>query len=125
MINKVDGKNKGHIFKDGIGRKYGIYVAFIVLFVGMSIARPNTFFTVSNQLNILRQISINGILAIGMTFVIISGGIDLSVGSILAYSAIVATSFAHPNTYPLFVPLMIALGYSLNKLTKMVPGTKK
>ncbi len=43
MINKVDGKNKGHIFKDGIGRKYGIYVAFIVLFVGMSIARPNTF----------------------------------------------------------------------------------
>jgi ribose transport system permease protein len=47
------------------------------------------FLTVSNILNILRQVSIIGIVSVGMTYVIISGGIDLSVGSILALSAII------------------------------------
>lgn len=53
--------------------------------------------------------SINGILATGMMFVIISGGIDLSVGSIVALSGVVAASFAHPGEYPLIVPLVLAL----------------
>lgn len=89
--------------------KYGILLAFIILFIVMGAMRPATFLTVSNQLNILRQISINGIMAIGMTFVIITGGIDLSVGSMLAYSSIVACSFAHPGEYPLIVSIAIAL----------------
>jgi ribose/xylose/arabinose/galactoside ABC-type transport system permease subunit len=46
--------------------------------------RPDTFLTVDNFLNVLRRSSVYGIVAIGMTFVIISGGIDLSVGSMLA-----------------------------------------
>ena len=46
------------------------------------------FLTVSNLLNVLEQTSINAIVAVGMTFVIISGGIDLSVGSVLALSGI-------------------------------------
>ncbi len=44
-----------------------------------------------------------------MTFVIITGGIDLSVGSLVALSAVVATSFAHPGAYPLVVPLLLGL----------------
>ena len=47
------------------------------------------FLTVSNLLNIAQQTSINAIVAVGMTFVILSGGIDLSVGSIVALSGVV------------------------------------
>ncbi|MCP1103492.1 ribose/xylose/arabinose/galactoside ABC-type transport system permease subunit [Aequitasia blattaphilus] len=89
--------------------KYGILIAFLMLFAVMGILRPSTFLTVGNQLNILRQVSINGIMAIGMTFVIITGGTDLSVGSMLAFASIVACSFAHPNEYLVFVPIIVAL----------------
>jgi ribose/xylose/arabinose/galactoside ABC-type transport system permease subunit len=89
--------------------KYGILIAFLLLFIAMGAIRPATFLTLSNQLNILRQISINGIMAIGMTFVIITGGIDLSVGSMLAYASIISCSFAHPNQFPVIVPILIAL----------------
>lgn len=88
--------------------KYGIYLAFLCLCILLSIASP-AFLTPMNVLNVLRQISINGIIAIGMTFVIITGGIDLSVGSIVALSAVTACSFAHPDTYPLIVPIGIGL----------------
>jgi inositol transport system permease protein len=57
----------------------------------------------------LRQVSINGILAIGVTFVIIAGGIDLSLGSVLALTGVVAASFAHPGTYTLIVPVMLGI----------------
>lgn len=89
--------------------KYGIYVAFILLILVLSISSPY-FLRTGNLLNILRQISINGIIAVGLTFVIISGGIDLSVGSVVALSAVIATSFAHPGEYPLIVPLLLGLG---------------
>ena len=52
----------------------------------MSILNPS-FLDLSNLLNLLRQISINGLIAFGMTFIILTGGIDLSVGSILALSS--------------------------------------
>ncbi|MGH7950502.1 MAG: ABC transporter permease [Limisphaerales bacterium] len=74
----------------------------------MAITSP-PFRTLSNTENILQQISVNGIMAIGMTLVIITAGIDLSVGSVLALSAVVATSFAHPGTHPLIVPIMIGI----------------
>jgi len=89
--------------------KYGILIAFLALFIVMAAMRPHTFLTINNQLNIVRQVSINGIMAIGMTFVIITGGIDLSVGSMLAYASIVACRFAHPGEYPIIVPIVIAL----------------
>ncbi len=71
---------------------YGIVLAFIVLCTVLSLANEN-FLTWGNWVNILRQTSINGILAIGMTYVILTKGIDLSVGSLLAVSGIVAASF--------------------------------
>nr|AFW03797.1 sugar ABC transporter permease component [Candidatus Sodalis pierantonius str. SOPE] len=58
----------------------------------------NYFLSNENMLIVLRQISINGILAIGMTFVIITAGVDLSVGSVLALSGIVAARFATTNS---------------------------
>ncbi|MGE5573883.1 MAG: ABC transporter permease [Clostridia bacterium] len=63
--------------------KYGSLYALILLFVVSSLASPY-FLQLQNILNILRQVSYTGIIALGMTFVIISGGIDLSVGSMTA-----------------------------------------
>lgn len=64
--------------------KHAIFIALAVLFVISAILSP--YFTrIQNLLNILRQVSYVGIIALGMTFVIISGGIDLSVGSLIAF----------------------------------------
>jgi len=86
--------------------KYGILLVLLVIVLILSVVSP-VFFSTRNLLNILRQISVNGIIAVGVTFVIISGGIDLSVGSIVAIAGVIATSFAHPGDS---VPLAVLLG---------------
>jgi inositol transport system permease protein len=88
--------------------KYGILIALLVICVILSIATPY-FFTIQNLVIVLRQVSVNGILAIGVTFVIIAGGIDLSLGSVVALTGVVAAGFAHPGAYPLIVPLLTGL----------------
>ncbi len=65
-------------------------LALLLLLLALGIARPDSFLTVDNGMNVLRQISINLCLSIGMTMIIVSGGIDLSVGSVLALSGAVA-----------------------------------
>ncbi|WP_180554450.1 ABC transporter permease [Staphylococcus haemolyticus] len=62
------------------------FIGLILLIIVVSILNPS-FLDLSNFLNLLRQISINGLIAFGMTFIILTGGIDLSVGSILALSS--------------------------------------
>lgn len=83
---------------------------FIVIGLGLvlSIISPN-FLTTTNLLNVLRQISINGILAIGMTIVCLTGGIDLSVGSIVAFSGILAAGMLRDKNYPIVLVLLIAI----------------
>jgi ribose/xylose/arabinose/galactoside ABC-type transport system permease subunit len=88
--------------------KYGIYFAFVLL-VGVLAVTSRPFRTLSNIENILQQISVNGIIAVGMTLVIITAGIDLSVGSVLALSAVVAASFAHPGEHSLIVPVAVGI----------------
>ena len=68
------------------------------------------FLTEKNIINVLRQVSYNGVIAVGMTFVIITGNIDLSVGGVVGLAAIVACDFAHPGEYPLIIPILVALG---------------
>jgi ribose transport system permease protein len=70
-------------------RKFQSLLALALMVVGLSLAADN-FFTVSNGLNVLQQICANLCLSIGMTIIILSGGIDLSVGSMLALSGAVA-----------------------------------
>jgi putative xylitol transport system permease protein len=72
--------------------QYGIIIAFLLLCVALTFLNKY-FLTPENITNILLQTSINGILAMGMTLVILTGGIDLSVGSVLAFSSIVAATF--------------------------------
>lgn len=90
-------------------KKTSIFWALLVLVIVMSVLSP-TFLKARNLANIVKQISINGILAVGMTIVIITGGIDLSVGSIVALSSIMAAMFAKgADAYPLIVPVTLAV----------------
>src|SRR6476469_236090 len=70
-------------------QRFQSLIALVLMFVALSLA-SDKFLTLDNGLNVLRQISINLCLSIGMTMVILSGGIDLSVGSVLALSGAVA-----------------------------------
>lgn len=88
--------------------KYGLLLAFVGIGVALSILTPQ-FLTVQNLTIIVTQVSINALLAFGVTFVIITGGIDLSIGSMVAVTGVVAASLAHPDTYPVAVPLLAGL----------------
>lgn len=69
-------------------RRYGIGLVMLGLILILTIASP-TFRTRGNVISILLQVSLNGLLALGMVFVITAGGIDLSVGSMLALSSVI------------------------------------
>lgn len=87
-------------------RKYGLLLALLLLVVILSFI-SKTFFTAHNLMNVVRQISINGLIALGMTFVILTGGIDLSVGSLVAVSGVIAGSILNNNPEQ-FIPAAIA-----------------
>ncbi len=85
-------------------------VVLVVFCVVIALLNPR-FLTVSNLLNILRQTSINSVIAVGMTFVILTGGIDLSVGSVLAIAGAVAASMiARGNNTYLTIIAALAIG---------------
>ncbi|MCI9622409.1 MAG: ABC transporter permease [Lachnospiraceae bacterium] len=109
-MNKEIGRDTGNRVKIGaILGKYGVYIALLVLFVSLSIA-SSSFLTVTNIFNILKQNSVYGILAVGMTFVIVTGGIDLSVGAIVAMSACFAASLAQDGTTtPIFAAILVGV----------------
>jgi putative xylitol transport system permease protein len=95
-----------------IVQEYGIFLAFLLLVAILSVS--NEFFlTPGNISNVLLQTSINGVLAIGMTFVILTRGIDLSVGSVVALAGMVSASFVTSSAtagiagapYPMVVAL--------------------
>ena len=92
---------------------YGMYIAFVILVVALAIASP-AFLTFTNIINILRQISVIGIIAIGMTFVIATGGIDLSVGAIVALVGVISTSLVVEGSgTPLIVSVLAGVGVGL------------
>ncbi|MCJ7687929.1 MAG: ribose ABC transporter permease [Clostridiaceae bacterium] len=87
--------------------KYKSLIGLLILCIGISIITPR-FFSLGNITNVLTQVSVNAIIAIGMTFVILTGGIDLSVGSILAVSAAVAASIMK-STGNIYLSIIAAL----------------
>ena len=87
--------------------EYFIFVIFIALVVVLTCLKPS-FIQPANLVNILKQASINGILAFGMMFVIIAGGFDMSVGSTVAFTGILAAMLGQ-GQYPIFVPLIVAM----------------
>jgi ribose/xylose/arabinose/galactoside ABC-type transport system permease subunit len=89
------------------GRRAGTLAGLAGLCVLLWILTPH-FLTVSNLLNVLEQTAINAVIAVGMTYVIVSGGIDLSVGSLLALSGVVLGTLLHAG-----VPVPVAIGLGL------------
>ena len=77
------------ILSGSVGRNLGLVLALLVLVIVGAATAPDTFLGLSNVMVILRQASIVGVISIGMTLVIIAGGIDLSVGSVLGLASVV------------------------------------
>lgn len=97
----------------------GIVIALAALCLDLAIASP-VFLTTSNFLNVFQQISINFVVAVGMTFVIISGGIDLSVGSNIALSGLLMGIMM--KNYNVSVPLTIIICILISVLIGLVNG---
>src|SRR5438105_6785174 len=79
----------------------GPLIGLVVLCIFFSFSTSGAFLSIRNALNVLDQVTVLGILSIGMTAVIISGGIDLSVGSILAFATMVTGWLSHDCGLPL------------------------
>ena len=92
---------------DEIFVKWGIYIALLLLVILMALIAPN-FFSVKNGLNIAQAVSINAVIASGMTVVILTAGIDLSVGSIVAASG-VATVLLLNGGVPTVIAALVAI----------------
>lgn len=108
-IEQKDSRKKEmtmHILK-----KYGIFIILILLIILMTILTPH-FLTATNLLNIVRQMSIIGIIAIGVTPIIITRGIDLSSGSLIALISVVVAMTAQADM-PIIFPILAGLGAGL------------
>lgn len=84
------GKSKTKNVMTAAVNKLSSIMALLIVVVIVSVLIPQSFLTTSNMINVVRQMSTNGILTIGMTIVIITGGIDLSIGSVLAVSGTIS-----------------------------------
>lgn len=91
---------------------YGILIIFAAILIFLSLASPN-FLTLDNLLNVVRQSSIIGIIALGMTFIMITAGIDLSVGSVVGLAGMVFAMLAPSSGNALWIPLLAGLGVGL------------
>lgn len=102
----------------GVTQKLGPLLGLIILMVIVSVLNPS-FLEPLNILNLLRQVSINALIAFGMTFVILTGGIDLSVGSILALSSAFVANMMVAGFDPI---LAIIAGVALGGVMGVING---
>jgi ribose transport system permease protein len=103
------------LLSGSVGRNLGLILALAALFVVGAITAGDRFTNIDNILVILRLASIIGVISIGMTFVIIGGGIDLSVGSVMGLASVVATlsavqAAAESSTWVVMVFVALAVG---------------
>lgn len=104
------------------GRNIGLVIALIALIIVGAVTSGDRFTSIDNLLTIMRLASVTGVLAIGMTFVIIGGGIDLSVGSVLGLASVVATLAAVQLAAESFWPLMIIVALAVGLAAGVING---
>lgn len=116
LKNEMSDSVMGAAKKPGIGSvgaqwvfRYGMVLALIALIVVTAILDPS-FLQTNNLLNLLRQWAPPGLMAVGMTFVIISGGFDLSVGGTYAAAAVLSASLALQMPIPVAIALSVLMG---------------
>lgn len=101
-------------------QRFGLLFSFALLVLGLSLL-SDRFLQVSNQINVLRQASINGVVSVGMTLVILTGGIDLSVGSVLALAAVIAADLMKQGTsVPVAVAVALGVGAGLGMINGLI-----
>lgn len=101
-------------------RQYGLILALIVIFVVFSFS-SEFFLTSSNLMNVVRQMAVTAIVAVGMTFVVITGGIDLSVGSTVAVSGVMAADVLVRTGSPVMALLTgVAVGFLVGAFNGLV-----
>jgi ribose/xylose/arabinose/galactoside ABC-type transport system permease subunit len=83
-------------------RRYGLLAVMAVFCLLVAFVEPS-FITPRSGVILMRQIAINAVLAVGVTLVLLTGGVDLSLGSVVALAGVVAASCAHPGEYPMVV----------------------
>jgi ribose/xylose/arabinose/galactoside ABC-type transport system permease subunit len=107
-----DETKRGKVTASSLFGKYGILFVFIIVCVLLAITAPN-FVKPANLLNVFKQVSLVGIMATGMTFVIIAADIDLSVGSVAALAGVLTAGFEVNMGMPLALAIIIALAISV------------
>ncbi|WP_028551584.1 ribose ABC transporter permease RbsC [Paenibacillus sp. UNC451MF] len=118
MTTMNDSKTSNGFQLSQITQKLGPLLGLVILIIIVSVLNPS-FLEPLNILNLLRQVSINALIAFGMTFVILTGGIDLSVGSILALSSAFVANMMVAGFDPI---LAIIIGCLLGGVMGMVNG---
>src|SRR5947209_3491624 len=97
-------------------REFGMFVALALMCVGLYVSNPD-FLSQSNMVNTTRQIAMLGVFGIGIAFVIITGGIDLSVGSIIGLTGVLIAKISSTSQdcwgYSFWIGIPIALGVAL------------
>ena len=96
------------LFRADAAQKLLAFAGLLVLLVVFSVASPN-FFTFDNVVGILLATAVNGILALGVTFVIITGGIDLSVGTVMTLASVMAGVIITLLGLPIALGILVAL----------------
>jgi ribose transport system permease protein len=118
-MEKIKNFSLRNFFTSDALRKLMSFAALIIIFIVFSIASEN-FFKFSNIIGILLATAVNGILALGVTFVIITGGIDLSVGTMMTFSAVMTAVFI--TNWGLSIPIGILGGLLAGSFTGFVNG---
>lgn len=101
-----------------LSQRFGLVFSFVLLCAVLSFL-SNRFLTLDNAVNVLRQSTINGIIAVGMTYVILTAGIDLSVGAVLALCTVVTADLLQRGVP---VPLAVIIGLGLGAGLGLVNG---
>jgi ribose/xylose/arabinose/galactoside ABC-type transport system permease subunit len=104
--------------------RQGILVAFVLFIIGFTLANER-FLAVDNVLGVVRSSAIMGIIALGVTFVVISGNLDLSVGSMMSFSTIVVLDLHDKIGPELAIPAMFAMTMTLGAINGFLIGYLK
>ncbi len=105
----------------GLMARQGILVAFVVFMIAFAIANPR-FIAIDNISGVIRSSAILGVMALGVTFVVIGGNLDLSVGSMMSFSTIVVLDLHDTLGPALAIPAMFALTLCLGAFIGFLVG---
>ena len=119
-VRKMDIRGKIRLFKDS-SRQFGIILVILLMILIFSYG-SDVFFTYGNFISILQQTAIKGVMAVGMTLIIISGGIDLSAGAIAGLSSMVAATIMTKYSGDYVVPLSIIVALLIGIICGFING---